>query len=73
MEQSCIIKASDCTKELTYRSEALERTSKAEKEEEEEEEEQESKEKKEKKKVQTTKLVAEILKSMYLVPTSRQN
>ncbi len=72
MEQSCIIKASDCTKELTYRSEALERTSKAEKEEEEEEE-QESKEKKEKKKVQTTKLVAEILKSMYLVPTSRQN
>ena len=59
MEQSCIIKASDCTKELTYRSEALERTSKAEKEEEEEEE---SKEKKEKKKVQTTKLVAEILK-----------
>ena len=51
MEQSCTIKASDCTKELTYRSEALERTNKAEKEE-------ESKEIK----VQTTKLVAEILK-----------
>jgi hypothetical protein len=57
MAQSCTIKANDCTKELTFRSEALERTSKAEKEEEEE-----SREKEKKKKDQTTKLVAEVLK-----------
>ena len=45
MAQSCTIKANDCTKELTFRSEALERTSKAEKEEEEEEESREKKKK----------------------------